>query len=674
MRRKSKLWPDTTQNKVKWLDHIPNLYLSARASDSEVKGTTMRHSCTATPARAIALLSALLLLLNPSAASAQRHKTKAAASTGATASPSRESTFKGVWESVGYPADVEFTDVYFVTPDIGWATGFSRTAAGEGGVILHTKDGGASWQVQLGDPESATRGFRAMQFIDATHGWVAQYGGKLLRTTDGASWETVGDWSYGQPYRFISPRVGFGLHGKTIERTTDGGGSWQPVFDCQVKIQVNGLTQSAECNLEALHFPSPLVGYAVTADLPNKASAIVKTEDGGSTWKVMSFIPDVSAHDGAIHFMDETNGIVRTYSKIFLTSDGGQTWRGVPATVPGGSPAIRFADPEVGWIVEGQVFTYTTNAGKTWNSREMAFPARVSAFSLPRRDRGYVVGDHGMIFRYRLVPETASIEKGLPAPAMPSFDTPLDDQVTKLAGAVEQLQTNVAAAPDSVSGPVASASPSTPSPTDSSANQSAAHVSTSGATTTDLGTTEPSSAFTARCCGKPLGTVQLILTAVSGALPQFLASHKNSNLLLAGLRMMRDLPARLTDLNGALQAFSKAANKAAALDALARLSAAAKALDQSTSVAFQKQVPPPAMDTATEAVAPSPVPQAETAVQAQPAPAQSPVPPAAAQPATDAASPTGSGVATEVTHVVEEGAKQKAQKGLGKAIKKKFHF
>jgi hypothetical protein len=50
------------------------------------------------------------------------------------------------------------------------------------------------------------------------------------------------------------------------------------------------------------------------------------------------------------------------------------------------------------------------------------------------------------------------------------------------------------------------------------------------------------------------------------------------------------------------------------------------------------------------------------------------VAPAAAQPATAAASPTGSGVATEVTHVVEEGAKQKAQKGLGKAIKKKFHF
>ena len=635
----------------------------------------MRHSYTATPARAIALLLSLVLLLDTPAVSAQRHKQRVAAGSAATANSSQEPTFKGIWESVGYPADIEFTDVYFVTPDIGWATGFSRTAAGEGGVILHTADGGTSWQVQLGDPESATRGFRAMQFIDATHGWVAQYGGKLLRTTDGTSWEPVGDWSYGQPYRFISSRVGFGLHGKTIERTTDGGGSWQPVFACHVTIQVNGLTQSTDCDLEALHFPSPRVGYALTSPLPNKATAVVKSEDGGGTWRVLSFIPDVSAHDGAIHFVDETNGIVRTYSKIFLTADGGQTWRGVPATVPGGSPAIRFADPEVGWIVEGQLFTYTTNGGKTWNSQETAFPARVSAFSLPRRDRGYVVGDHGMIFRYRLVrSDEQTAGKSVAAPAMPSFDTPLDNQVTELAGVVEQLQSNVAAAPDSVPGSAPATSASTLSASDSSGSQAATIVSTSGGAAADPGTTDAPSAFTARCCGKSLSTVQLILTAVSGALPQFLASHKNSNLLLAGLRMMTDMPARLTDLSGAFHAFSTAANKPAALDALGRLSAAVKALDQSTAVAFQKKVPPPAADTETEAVTPSAVPQGEPAAAAEPATAPAQTAPAAAQPAPAAASPTGSGVATEVTHVVEESAKQKAQKGLGKAIRKKFHF
>ena len=32
------------------------------------------------------------------------------------------------------------------------------------------------------------------------------------------------------------------------------------------------------------------------------------------------------------------------------------------------------------------------------------FSYGVEAFSLPTRDRGYVVGDHGMIYRYRIVP------------------------------------------------------------------------------------------------------------------------------------------------------------------------------------------------------------------------------------------------------------------------------
>ena len=31
-------------------------------------------------------------------------------------------------------------------------------------------------------------------------------------------------------------------------------------------------------------------------------------------------------------------------------------------------------------------------------------PAGINASSLPARDRGYVVGDHGMVYRYRIVP------------------------------------------------------------------------------------------------------------------------------------------------------------------------------------------------------------------------------------------------------------------------------
>ena len=607
--------------------------------------------------RGVKGLLALALVLTPAGVSAQRpHPSKPPKPRAVIAnadSPPATVALKGVWESVGYPADVEFTDVYFVTPDIGWVSGLSRSAAGEGGVILHTKDGGTTWTPQLGDPESATRGFRAMQFIDGSHGWVAQYDGKLLRTTDGETWETVGDWSYGKPYRFISPRVGFGLDGSTIKQTTDAGRTWNPVFQCQVKIQVDGLTQSGVCWLQDVQFPSPQIGFAVSSELPNHASAIVKTEDGGTTWKVSSFLPDASAKEGAIHFFDQNNGMVRTYSKVFITSDGGQTWRGVPASVPEGSPAVIFADPQVGWMIERKLFTYTKDGGKTWNSRETAFPASVNAFSIPRRDRGYVVGDHGMIYRYRLVAATeATSPKALAAPAMPSFDSPIDGQVNELDAVVQQLEASVAAAPDTGGG-----TPSTEMATgDTSGTGQAAATDTAAAPPASASGTSDASAFTAACCGKPLSRFQLILTAVTGTLPQFLASHKNTNLLLAGLRMLTDLPGRVNDLRSALRAFRKASDKAGAQEALARVSAAVKELNQSTAVAFQRQVPPAAPDAEEQNGS-----GGDTTVAA----------PTSAAPS---ATPPDDGVAAEAASAAEKAGKQKAKESLGKSIKNKMRF
>jgi hypothetical protein len=53
-------------------------------------------------------------------------------------------------------------------------------------------------------------------------------------------------------------------------------------------------------------------------------------------------------------------------------------------------------------------------------SREFKFPVEPNAFSLPTRDRAYVVGDHGMIYRCRIVPIEYTAAGTLDAPAMPS--------------------------------------------------------------------------------------------------------------------------------------------------------------------------------------------------------------------------------------------------------------
>lgn len=630
------------------------------------------------------VLTAALLLMPMTVAAQKPAKKTAANPVTAVAAAAANPKLAGIWEPVSYPADIEFVDVYFVTPQVGWVSGYSRSDAGEGGVLLHTKDGGTTWTIQLGDPESATRGFSVMQFIDARHGWVTEYGGKILRTTDGENWETMGNWSYGAPFRFISHETGFGVWGPTISRTDDGGRSWKPIYQCQLKIQVEGLTKAEACHLEALHFPTSRVGFALSRQLANGASAILKTEDGGASWNPLSFLPDASGKEGAIHFFNETKGLIRTYHQIFLTSDGGQTWRSVPATVPGGSPAVRFADPEVGWIVKGNVVTYTADGGKRWNSRETAFPAPVSGFSLPRRDRGYVVGSHGMIYRYRLVPTAeARAPKLIAAPAMPVFDSPLDERVTELDAAVDALEASVASAPESVPGgkgaPAAAATEDAGDEAESEASEDGTEIEEVG------GDASQASAFTAACCTKPLSKFDLALTAVTGLIPQFLGQYKNTNLLLAGLQMLTDLPGRVNDLNRAMRSFRKAPNKAAAQASLAQVAAAIQGLSHSTEIAFQKKLPPATEESGeagAPAVAETPAAELETAAPEndEMAPPEGVITPAAedgAPPAEDVEEveeASEDSVAADAASAAEQEAKKKAKESAEKALKKKLRF
>jgi hypothetical protein len=102
----------------------------------------------------------------------------------------------------------------------------------------------------------------------------------------------------------------------------------------------------------------------------------------------------------------------------------------------------------------------------------------------------------------------------------------------------------------------------------------------------------PPTPFVTSCCGKPVNRFNVILGAVLESLPQFVARFKNTNLLVAGLRMLVTMPSQLGELRGAYKAFKQSTDKAGAQAALAQLRSAATSLGQSTKAAFQKQVSP----------------------------------------------------------------------------------
>jgi photosystem II stability/assembly factor-like uncharacterized protein len=330
--------------------------------------------------------------------------------------------FKAIWEPVNVMADLELVSVHFISPEEGWVAG-GRTAT-EGGVILHTKDAGVTWETQLGDPQSSNRPYRNLQFLNGSLGWAVQSTGvgdhTLLRTDDGQSWSPVGTVAQHRgDFRFTSRDTGFVAAGKTILRTEDGGKNWDPVYQCNVSVEVNGLTRNMECSFDKLDFVDASTGYAVSSGLDGGAGSVfAKTTDGGATWAATVILPGENAGEGALCFVDANAGVLRVLNgKMFRTADGGKTWAGA-GMAPGGKPSVEFADAKVGWMVHYQTMGYTTDGGMHWVSRDIQFPTSVSAFSLAKPDSGYVVGDHGMVYRYRVVPVTYTAKGMLAAPAM----------------------------------------------------------------------------------------------------------------------------------------------------------------------------------------------------------------------------------------------------------------
>ena len=194
------------------------------------------------------------------------------------------------------------TDVYFPTSETGWVTGGA-------GTILSTNDGGKSWKAQLsGDPKATDRPVVQLRFVDATHGFAAQStsGGdhKLLATANGQDWEQPGKVAQNRTdYQFVSPTTGFQASGTQILRTTDAGRSWQPVYTCAIKTEIQGLTREVRCEFEKLGFPSSSEGYALSRRIGNDVgSVLAKTEDGGATWNAWIIVPGEDAKEAGLAF------------------------------------------------------------------------------------------------------------------------------------------------------------------------------------------------------------------------------------------------------------------------------------------------------------------------------------------------------------------------------------
>jgi photosystem II stability/assembly factor-like uncharacterized protein len=282
-------------------------------------------------------------------------------------------------------------DIVFVTPSLG----FYGTGAGD---IYKTEDGGSNWSRVWSQPGTF---IRALGFIDERQGFFGNVGdvypgvtdrhplyatedggltwspvqiphgivagicaidvlrtksiyqeqvrdqviihaagrvsgpAALLRSTDaGHSWSVIDLTKLAGmilDVKFTDANTGFVFAGTAsdirqsealILKTEDGGRSWREVYRSGRPLE----------NSWKASFVTDAIGFATiqTYDPARSRQLIVRTVDGGNRWEEILLVENLKARQFGIGFLTENIGWVGTAEGGFETTDGGKSWRGVP--------------------------------------------------------------------------------------------------------------------------------------------------------------------------------------------------------------------------------------------------------------------------------------------------------------------------------------------------------
>lgn len=133
--------------------------------------------------------------------------------------------------------------------------------------------------------------------------------------------------------KFLDPSTGFIFAGSDpdsakshglIAKTSDGGRTWRTVYQSQ---RPHELMWKGSCPTRRTCYAT-LQNYSVQAQASDATPKryVVKTEDGGDTWRELPLVEDPKVQQFGVAFVDERHGWVGAVPTGFETSDGGATW------------------------------------------------------------------------------------------------------------------------------------------------------------------------------------------------------------------------------------------------------------------------------------------------------------------------------------------------------------
>jgi len=168
---------------------------------------------------------------------------------------------------------------------------------------------------------------------------------------------------------------------------SDDGQQWR-----QVPVPVNGL-------LTSVNFVDARLGWAVGHD-----AAILHTADGGNSWTLQQFKPELNQALLDVLFLDAQRGFaVGAYGLLLETRDGGANWVAIETPIADEklhfNALARLGDGGVVVIGEEGMLAVSDDQGATW--KRLASPYESSLFAvLPVGEHGALLGGlRGNLYR-----------------------------------------------------------------------------------------------------------------------------------------------------------------------------------------------------------------------------------------------------------------------------------
>jgi photosystem II stability/assembly factor-like uncharacterized protein len=331
-------------------------------------------------------------------------------------------------------SDKNLRAVHFVNASTGWA-------AGDGGAIFQTLDGGKQWSpIRNATLPGSVVDVNRIHFINENRGWMLaesrnreQSKTILLATEDGGKIWRHFELPNVTSFYFVDGKKGWAVgKNSTMMRTTDGGLKWKPVENLSRLVGLPVESASSKFGFSDVFFlKGGEIGWAVGnfygASTTN-IGGLFMTSDGGETWQripiaVQRKTDSTRFTKGILHtvrFTDVSNGVItgeiedgnERFFFTLKTCNGGELWEQtrVPSS---GVPSTQFVNSARGWTtasaarddsaaakVYDTILLRTDNGGKSWVPDFIAKGKQVRGVFFISPTRGWAVGDRGMILRY----------------------------------------------------------------------------------------------------------------------------------------------------------------------------------------------------------------------------------------------------------------------------------